>query len=158
MGATIPAAPFRKQLETLLRETFEGPPPNSWSVYLDAGGGLFQLLEKLSAAGASRPPKRGMPSVAAHCAHLLYYNEILLQIMAGARPTADWPGSWRTKKLDAKQWKALRAKLRKSYKALLAATQGRTRWTDETVSGTLAVLVHTTYHLAAIRSAIRFAG
>jgi hypothetical protein len=153
---TIPAKTFRSQLDALLRETFEGPPPDTWSVYLDSGGGLFQLLDDLSAAAASRAPKPGMPTVAAHVAHLAYYNDVLRQIMEGSRPTADWPGSWRTQKVSAKQWAALRRSVRASCDALLDATRRRKRWSEDAVSGTLAILVHTTYHLAAIRSAIRF--
>jgi hypothetical protein len=156
-AAAKPIAPahFKDQFITLLRETFEGPTPGEYSVYLDEGGGLFQLIAKLPAAAASRPSKPGMPTIAAHCAHLMYFNEILRQRIEGIAVRADWPGSWRTQKVNATEWKVLRAKLRASYEEVLAAATTRADWHDDAVSGSMAILVHSTYHLSAIRAAIR---
>lgn len=54
---------YTRSLFTLLRETFEGPPPQTASVYLDQGGGLWQTLDKLTAEEASRVVRAGAPTI-----------------------------------------------------------------------------------------------
>jgi hypothetical protein len=73
-----PIAPhdFTNNLFKLLKETFEGPPPEGGSAYLDKGSGLFQTLEGITAEAASRPPAPGAPTIAAHCAHVGYYVRV----------------------------------------------------------------------------------
>ncbi len=145
-------ASFTANLHELLAETFEGPPPGKWSVYLDDGGGLLQILDDVDAAPASRAPKPGAPSIAAHAAHARYFVEILRSHLRKAPVRADWPGSWSTAAVDATQWTALRGLLRASYEAAAAEMRAVDAWDEDSVGAAMAILVHTAYHLAAIRT------
>ncbi len=50
---------FTTNLFKLLKETFEGPPQEGRSAYLDKGAGLFQTLDAVTAEIASRSASPG---------------------------------------------------------------------------------------------------
>jgi hypothetical protein len=50
----------------LLKEIFEGPASQGPSAFLNKGTGLFQTLDEVDAAGASRPTRPSGSTVAAH--------------------------------------------------------------------------------------------
>ena len=134
--STISQKDFTDSLFQLLRETFEGPPAGVGSAYLDKGAGLFQTLDALSAADASRGPWPGASTVAAHCEHARFYVHALLDFMRGATEKVDWGRSWLVREVSADEWDGLRA---------------APAWRDEEVGDSMAILAHTAYHLGAIR-------
>lgn len=152
---TIDEKDFSENLFVLLKETFEGPPPQTPSAFLDQGGGLFQTLDALTAADASRPPHPGAPSVAAHCAHVRFYVEVLRRYMRGSVEKADWQESWRVQTVNDAEWETLRQELRASYATLTEELRAVEHWDDNNVGGALAVIAHTAYHLGAIRQLAR---
>ena len=92
--STIRRTDFTDSFSQLLKETFEGPPAEGGSAYLDKGAGLFQTLDRLSAEDASVPPAPGSPTVAAHCEHVRFYVFALHGLMRGATGKIDWNQSW----------------------------------------------------------------
>src|SRR4051812_45434561 len=92
-GSQIAQDDFTNNLFKLLTETFDGPPIEGGSAYLDKGAGLFQTLGSLSADAASREPTPGSPTIAGHCAHIGYYMRVLHAFAVGLEPELDWPSS-----------------------------------------------------------------
>jgi hypothetical protein len=146
---------FTESLFTLLKETFEGPPPATASAYLDQGGGLFQTVEKLSAEDASRAAFAGAPTIAAHCAHTKFYLDVLGGYIAGSNEHADWKQSWLTQQVGAPEWESLKTELRASYEAVSGALHSVESWGERPVGGALAIMAHTAYHLGAVRQLAR---
>ncbi len=146
---------FTGNLSRLLRETFESP-PTTGGAYLDQGTGLFKTLFGISAVRASRVPVVGGPTIAAHTGHLLYYIRITHAFLVGREPGAlDWPGSWGGQIVDADEWVTLKSEIRTAYDALLATIEAQESWSDDSIGDAMAIVVHTAYHLGAIRHAIR---
>ena len=146
---------FTTNLFKLLKETFEGPPQEGGSAYLDKGAGLFQTLDAVTAEIASRSASPGAPTIAAHCAHVRYYVEVLGAYLGGQDPKVDWAASWRTPHVGPAEWDALRHNMRSGYEALSQTLLGVRTWNDDPVGDSMAIVVHTAYHLGAIRQVLR---
>jgi hypothetical protein len=147
--------PFTGNLSRLLRETFESP-PTTGGAYLDPGTGLFRTLEGISAVRASRTPVVGGPTIAAHSGHLLYSIRIMHAFLVGREPgPLDFPGSWGGQIVDADEWTTLKADLRAAYDALIATVESQGAWNEATIGEAMVILVHSAYHLGAIRHAVR---
>lgn len=153
--ATIVEEDFTGSLFLLLKETFEGPPPQTASAYLDQGGGLLQTVESLTAEDASRAPKPGAPTIAAHCAHAGFYVRVLRGYVQGASEQVDWKQSWLVQTVSPSEWESLKEELRESYRALNEALRSVESWGERPVGGALAVVAHTAYHLGAVRQLAR---
>src|SRR5205807_6258108 len=106
---------FTGNLFKLLAETFEGPPEQGASAYLDKGAGLFQTLAKVTAAAASHQPYPGSTTIVAHVAHLDYYVRVLHNFIVGQDQTIDWESSWQTQMMSADEWDALKQRLQTGY-------------------------------------------
>jgi hypothetical protein len=154
----IPQQDFSGNLVKLITETFEGPPEQGGSAYLDKGAGLFQTIGPLSADLASQPPCPSAPTIAAHCAHLSYYVQKLHEFVEGREPVLDWPRSWDSSVVDEAQWEAIRGELRGRYEALMGTLNSLAMWNDDSIGDSMAILVHTAYHLGAIRQIVRSIG
>ncbi|HEY0321903.1 MAG TPA: hypothetical protein VGC66_13155 [Pyrinomonadaceae bacterium] len=152
---TIAQEDYTRSLFTLLKETFEGPPPQTASAYLDQGAGLFQTIDNLTAEEVSRVTTPGAPTIAAHCAHARFYVSVLQQYMQGHSEKVDWNESWLVQTVNASQWAALKKELRQSYETLMEALKAVESWGDEQVGGGMAIITHTAYHLGAIRQLMR---
>ena len=66
-------------------------------IYLDKGTSLFETLEAVTAAEASRAAGAGCASLAAQVAHITFYLEVIERYMLtgdGGKP--DWRAIWRT--------------------------------------------------------------
>jgi hypothetical protein len=148
---------FTTNLFKLMRETFEGPPAEGGSAYLDKGAALFQTLEGVSAEAASRAPWPGASTVAAHCYHARYYVDVLHNYLAGREQTVDWNASWQVSRVDAAEWEALKGDLRRAYDDLVASLESLEVWTDDPIGDSMAIVVHTAYHLGAIRQLLKAA-
>lgn len=91
---TVAQEDFTNNFFQLLKEAFEGPPPQSGSAFLDQGGGLFQTLDQVTAEVASTSVRPRGPTVAAHCEHLRFYVIAHYDFMRGATDRVDWEKSW----------------------------------------------------------------
>ena len=152
---TIAREDFTNSLFQLLKETFEGPPPETGSAYLDKGAGLFVTLEQVSAEAASVSVRPGAATIAAHCEHVRFYIRALLDLMRGATGKVDWNQSWLVHAVTPAEWGELQEQLRGAYTALTEHLQSVGTWGDEEVGDSMAILVHTAYHLGAIRQLAR---
>jgi hypothetical protein len=146
---------FTTNLFKLLRETFDGPVAGEGSAYLDRGAGLFQTLDAVTYDVASRPPSPGAPTIAAHCAHLGYYVRVLHNYIVGREQQVDWPSSWLVQEVGPEEWEALKGELRNGYAALTELLESLSEWGDEPVGDSMAIVVHTAYHLGSIRQMLR---
>lgn len=152
---TIAQQDFTNSLFQLLKETFEGPPADTGSAYLDKGAGLFQTLDQLTAEAASTAVRPGAPTIAAHCEHARFYVVALHEFMRGATAKIDWRQSWLLQTTTPEEWEELKEGLRRAYTALTEHLQSVEVWTEEEVGDGMAIIVHTAYHLGAIRQLAR---
>ncbi len=146
---------FTSNYLQLLRETFDGPPSEGGSAYLDKGAGLFQTLDRLTAEEASAAVGPGAPTIAGHCEHVRFYLVALHEFMRGATAQVDWKQSWLVQAVTAEEWNAVREGLRRTYTTLTDHLQSVERWGDSEVGDGMAILVHTAYHLGAVRQIAR---
>jgi hypothetical protein len=149
---------FRKNLLSLLKETFEGPSPDSGGSYLENGAGLFQTLDALTAEQASHALQAGVPTIAAHCAHLAYYVSVNHNYAIGREQQVDWRSSWRLQQVGDQEWEELKHRVRREYDALIETLESHAIGDDLEVGEIFPILAHTAYHLGAIRRAIREMG
>jgi hypothetical protein len=143
---------FKNNLFTLLTETFESGNNPDGTVYLDRGAGLFDTIGPLSAEQASR--EIFGTSIAAHTHHSLFYLEVLERFMQGNTSKADWRESWQVKQIDEADWQALKSKLKASYRRIRNFFEEQTEWDSKLEAG-FDMVVHTAYHLGAIRQLVK---
>jgi hypothetical protein len=152
---TIAEEDFTGNLFTLLKETFEGPPPKTSAAFLDQGCGLFQTVEQLTAEDASRPAVPGGTTVAAHCAHVKFYLDVLHRYAQGPIEQADWKQSWLVQTVSAEEWEALKRELRAAYDTVFEALRSAESWGERNVGAAMAIIAHTAYHLGAVRQLLK---
>jgi len=152
---TIAQEDYTDNFFTLLKETFEGPPPQTASCYLDQNAGLFQTLEGVTAETASRSFKIGAPTIAAHCEHVRFYIKSLHELMHGPADKIDWKQSWLVQTVNSSEWETLKNELRQSYTTVTEELRSVESWGDIPVGHGMAILVHTAYHLGSIRQLVR---
>ncbi|MBI3169839.1 MAG: hypothetical protein HYZ22_15255 [Chloroflexi bacterium] len=143
---------FRNNLLQLMTETFEKP----MGIYLDPDTSLFQTLETVSAAEASIPVGGKCASLAAQVAHVTFYIESFERFaLQGDNSPRDWGLIWRTvEKVTPGEWDAYKSKLREAYDRMMKLFQENPTWNEDTIGGSLSVVVHTAYHLGEIRQAL----
>ncbi|MBA3633147.1 MAG: DinB family protein [Acidobacteria bacterium] len=141
---------FTKNILSLLKETFEGSSPEG-SAYLDRGVGVLNTIEKISAEKASHSIGENGATIAAHLEHARFYLVILLEFMNGRTEKVDWNESWLVKTVGETEWNALRENTNKAYQKVTETFQTIEDWDDDKVGGAMVIVVHTAYHLGAIR-------
>ena len=144
---------FTTELFDLFEETFE----RHHGIYLDKGTSFFETLESISAAEASRPVSAQCASIAAHIEHVCFYLDLLEGDMRGEEVGhVDWQEIWRNARpVSPEEWMALKERLRQTYRRVLTALKTLDTWDGEDdIAISLAMLVHTAYHLGEIRQAL----
>lgn len=143
---------FKQELFILLDETFE----QVHGQYLDHGTSLFETLAAINAEQASRPVSVRCASIAGQVDHIRFYLDVLCDALEGKEiGTIDWATSWRTATVSAAEWGSLREQLRASHQRVLAVLHALESWdAEDSISGALAILTHTAYHLGEIRQAL----
>jgi hypothetical protein len=139
----------RQELGALLDEAFV----KVNGIFLDRGTSLCETLDSISAAEASRTPAGGTTSIAGHVAHIAFYLDVMNDYVDGRTiGQIDWKQSWLVRTVDESDWSALRIKLRDYYHAWVGHFDRFPDWNDERrLGGAMAVIVHTAYHIGAIR-------
>ena len=153
MSKTMPQQGFYQELFDILEETFE----THQGVYLDKGTSLFATLDQISADEASIPIGSKCATIAAQVEHVIYYLEILGRHITGEEVgEIDWEEIWsRVSGVTPVEWDELRGRLKKAYARLTSRLQGIEDWEqNDAVGGSIAILVHTAYHLGEIRQAL----
>jgi hypothetical protein len=146
---------FTNNLFGLLKEFFESPPTTGASC-LDQKTGLFDTLNSLSSERVSQRIEEA-PSIAAHCEHMRFYQDILIGgLMGKDYGKIDWKQSWLVQTVTDDEWQRLKDNLKQQYQELMALLESFDAWDDYKVGDPMAILAHTAYHLGAIRQLIRF--
>ena len=146
---------FTNNLFSLLREFFESPPTKG-AACLDQKTGLFDTLSSLSAEQVSKRTNDA-PSIAAHCEHVRFYNNLLLSDLKGEIiGKVDWKKTWLLQTVTTEQWETLRTELKSQYQEMMEMLESFETWDDDRVGNPVAILAHTAYHLGAIRQLLRF--
>jgi hypothetical protein len=142
---------FVDALTALIDETFDA----HQGLFLDKGTSLFETVDALTAPEASRSIGR-CATIAAHVAHVTFYLEVLERYMAtGEGEKIDWRVVWNTVgAVTSEEWERLKQELRRTAGRVRSTIRNRSSWGEEAaVGGALAIVVHTAYHLGAIRQA-----
>lgn len=143
---------FAREIFQCLDETFE----RVQGIYLDKGTSLFETLENISAEDASRAAAPGSATIAAQVEHIRFYLDVLHEVIRKREFTrVDWGQIWQTvREVTPEEWEASKRRLRESYQQVRETLASIERWEgEEEISGALAVLTHTAYHLGGIRQA-----
>lgn len=153
MSQQIDNEMYTKLLHTLLEETFD----KVEGIYLDGGTSMFETLETINAETASRPITPDGTTIASQVGHVEFYLGVMESYMQGGwSERIDWQGSWKPKTVTADEWAALGKKLRETHDRVIKLINSFDDWNDERkLGGALGVIVHTAYHLGAIRQIVR---
>lgn len=146
--SSIKKEDFAKSLIYLFQETLEGSPKEG-SIYLDRGVGVLNTIGDLTAEDASKSIGGG--SIAAHTEHLRYYLEVLNNFIKGTVQIADWSKSWNIKEVNEEEWNLIKEAIEKEYKVVLETIENHENWSQDAIIQATAIVVHTGYHLGAIR-------
>ena len=152
MSETIATSDFVDNLFTLLVETFENPPKH---MYLDQRAGVFDTLDAISAEQASRPVVEGGTSIAAQLEHTRFYLDAIEQFMNGRTEKVDWQESWQVEQVTPEAWECLKQDLKATYESVTTKFKSIEAWGDDEIGDSMAMVVHTAYHLGAIRQMMR---
>ena len=144
---------FANNLFLFMEETFEA---KHHGIYLDDGTSLFETLETVSAEEASIPVGGKCASLAAQVAHVTFYIESFERYaLQGDNSPRDWGLIWRTvEKVTPEEWETLKNNLKDTYHRIESMFRGNPVWNDDSIGGSMAILVHTAYHLGEIRQAL----
>jgi DinB family protein len=154
MPADVSLTKARSDVLDFLGETFD----RVRGIYLDRGTSFFETLADVTASEASKRASPDTASIAAHVRHCTYYLEVLQRSLRGGHVgTLDWRSIWANDRpVDEGEWNALREGLRKEVGAVEALAKDDATWAREDSLGEfMAVIVHTAYHLGAVRQALR---
>lgn len=149
MTQQLPVERFTFTLYGLLTETFE----QVHGIFLDKGTSLFETLDGITAAQASRATSGRCATLAAQVNHVRFYIDVLEEYMLQTRTEpADWDSSWQVGEVTEAEWAALKRALRDSYARARTTMEGFDSWdNDHRVGGAVAIIVHTAHHLGEIR-------
>lgn len=149
MTQAIPQERFTYTLFGLLTETFE----SVYGIYLDRGTSLFETLDGITAAQASRATSDRCATLAAQVNHVRFYLDVLEGYMLEQpQEEIDWQSSWQITTVTAEEWASLQMGLRESYARVRRIMEGFDSWDNENrLSGAVAIVVHTAHHLGEIR-------
>lgn len=153
MAPVIQQEHFTKALFILLDETFD----NVQGIFLDRGTSMFETLRTISAEEASIPVGGRCATLAAQVKHVAFYLDNLEHsVRTNTYEPVDWGKIWReTGAVSAEEWAGLQASLRESYERIKRLINDQQEWPSEwEISGAIAMIVHTAYHLGEIRQAL----
>jgi hypothetical protein len=153
MTKMIPQQSFTAELLTILEETFE----THHGVYLDKGTSLLTTLNQISSDEASIPVGNRCATIAAQVEHVIFYLEVLERGISGEDVgPQDWDEIWnRVSGVTPAEWDELRGRLKTTYDRLREMLPGIENWEqDDAIGGSMAIVVHTAYHLGEIRQAL----
>jgi hypothetical protein len=152
MASQAVSETFRASLSGLLIETFEQVD----GYYLDEGTSLFETLETVTSDEASRPVSATCASIAGQVEHTRIYIWLLTELLRGKQAEiSDWQTTWAVTTVSDGEWEALKDRLRGAYGELRQALETPATWErDDAIADSMAVVVHTAYHLGEIRQAL----
>jgi hypothetical protein len=153
MSQAITSEKFIKEILEVFEEIFE----THHGIFLDRGTSLFETLQSITAAEASRPVGGKCATLAAQVAHITFYIEVIERYLhSGLDEPADWGEIWRTvHAVTPAEWEGLRQALKQTYLRVYTLLHNQQNWNEGSrTSDALAIMVHSAYHLGEIRQAL----
>jgi len=154
MSAQVPVERLKKTLLLFIDETFS----NVQGMYLDKGTTLYETLDGVTAAEASRAAGPQSATIAAQVEHIRFYLDVLDEIIKtkNYETKYNWREIWETvREVTPEQWEDLKRRLHESHDRVLATINSFENWDGEyEIGGAISVIVHTAYHLGGIRQAL----
>jgi len=154
MSVQIPIERIKPVLLALLDETFS----QVHGMYIDKGTTLYETLDGVTAAEASRAASPKTATIAAQVEHVRFYLEALDEIMRtrNYEKKYNWQEIWDTvREVTPDQWEDVKRRLRDSHVSLLATIDSFENWDGPfDMSGVMSIIAHTAYHLGGIRQAL----
>jgi hypothetical protein len=153
MSKTILQESFSTALFKVLEETFE----TQRGIYLDRGTSLLATLEQVSADEASTPVGTRCATIAAQVEHVILYLEVVERALDGRDVgNPDWGEIWsRDGGVTEAEWDESKARLKAIYGRLSQKLRSVENWEhNTTLEDSMAIVVHTAYHLGEIRQAL----
>lgn len=154
MSAQVPVERLKKTLLLFIDETFS----NVQGMYLDKGTTLYETLDGVTAAEASRAAGPQSATIAAQVEHIRFYLDVLDEIIKtkNYETKYNWREIWETvREVTPEQWEDLKRRLHESQDRVLATINSFENWDGEyEIGGAISVIVHTAYHLGGIRQAL----
>ena len=144
---------LKKEVFDFLEETFE----KHHGIYIDKGTTFFETLDSMNADEASHRATDKNASIAAHVRHTIFYLRILEEHIRGTlQGKVNWREIWENDRpVSAEQWRALVAELRQAYERIRKFLEDPATWErEDAFGGSIAMIVHTAYHLGAVRQAL----
>ena len=118
---------------------------------------MFETLATISAEEASVPVGDKCATLAAQVKHTAFYLEVMEHLVrSGTGERVDWSEIWRTTSaVTPEEWEAIKTRLRAAYSSIRVLIADTPSWPNEDyISGAIATIVHTAYHLGEIRQAL----
>lgn len=147
-------ASFMPMLARLFSELVDGAHEKGGAFILNTGDvGLLASLDRLSPDEASSSSGGGA-TIAAHARHLQYGLSLMNRwAREGGNPFADatWEEAWKTSRVDAAEWDAIRAGLKKEAHDWLRELGTPRDVNEPGLGGLVGSIAHLGYHLGAIR-------
>jgi hypothetical protein len=144
---------FKDNLIALLDEAFV----EVRGIFLDRNTSFLETLRPITAEQASKASINGGASIAGHVEHVRFYIRVLNDYIDNREiGKIDWGQSWLCKSVSDSQWQELMSALNADYLILRTKVAAINDWNDDKkLGGALAIVVHTAYHLGAIRQMIK---
>ena len=152
MSDLIQSSDFTKGLLSVLIEAFESVQGH----FLDPKTSLFDTLSGITASEASIPVGNKCATIAAQVAHVNFYLEVLEHYLkTGENERVDWGEIWRTvQAVTPEEWTASQERLKQTYQRIKHQVETYENWdSEDSISGAIALVAHTAYHLGEIRQA-----
>lgn len=154
MSVQIPLERLKPTLLEFLDETFS----RAHGLYLDKGTTLYETLDSVTAAEASRSAAPTTATIAAQVEHVRFYLDVLDEIIQtkNIEKKYNWREIWETvREVTPEQWEELKRRLRESHERVLATINSFENWDGPfDIGGAISIIAHTAYHLGGIRQAL----
>ena len=144
---------LQKEALDFLEETFE----KHHGIYLDKGTTFLETLDSVTPDEASFRATDKNASITAHVHHVILYLRVLEDHIRGTlQGKVNWREIWENDRpVSAEQWKALVAELRQAYARIRQFLEDPATWErEDAFGGSIAMIVHTAYHLGAVRQSL----
>ena len=154
MSVQIPGERLKTTLLQFIDETFS----QVHGMYLDKGTTLYETLDGVTAAEASRAAGPQSATIAAQVEHVRFYLDVLDEIIntKNIEKKYNWREIWETvREVTPEQWEDLKQRLHESHDRVLATINSFENWEGEyEIGGAISIIAHTAYHLGGIRQAL----
>jgi hypothetical protein len=142
---------YRSGALSLLEEIFA----KTHGMILDRDTSLFDTLAGIDAETASLKYSPYCSNLAAQVNHTRFYLDVLIRSMRDKDETpADWDSSWEVDAVTPEEWAKLVEDLRSSYETTRETIATLPAWNADAISGGMAIIAHSAYHLGEIRQAL----